>query len=192
MNRNQIPDFNDLDDSSNNNNSSPFVKSSSSSTKTQVQIDSKDKHLLQGESEVDPNSSSYSPEHLPQDYDTISRHQDGNDDARDGDRQSIVSPLLRSHSSLSRRSQNHSSGPGGETLGYEGSQNLSDALPSIIGLCLHAAADGIAMGATAGSNDEGLKAVVFLAIIVHKAVSSLTLTRAHRCAFGSKRFLKLI
>lgn len=56
-------------------------------------------------------------------------------------------------------------------MGYEGSHTLSDALPSVIGLMLHAAADGIAMGATAGSNDEGLKAVVFLAIIVHKAVS---------------------
>ena len=51
------------------------------------------------------------------------------------------------------------------------SSSLGDALTTIIGLLIHAAADGIAMGASAGSGDQTLTMIVFVAVMVHKAVS---------------------
>jgi zinc transporter 9 len=52
------------------------------------------------------------------------------------------------------------------------SRGLRGAFASIAGLVIHAGADGIAMGASAGSGDERLKLIVLFAIMIHKAVSS--------------------
>jgi hypothetical protein len=54
-------------------------------------------------------------------------------------------------------------------------QGMKAAFASVAGLVIHAAADGIAMGASARSDDESLKIVVWLAIMIHKAVSRLLL-----------------
>ncbi|PWN25063.1 hypothetical protein BDZ90DRAFT_211219, partial [Jaminaea rosea] len=49
------------------------------------------------------------------------------------------------------------------------------AFTSIAGLLIHAACDGIAMGASAASRDEGLKLVVVGAILLHKAPAAFGL-----------------
>lgn len=53
----------------------------------------------------------------------------------------------------------------------EKARGLRAAFTSVIGLVIHAACDGIAMGASSASHDEGLKLVVVAAIMIHKAVS---------------------
>ena len=50
------------------------------------------------------------------------------------------------------------------------------SLATTLGLVIHAAADGIAMGATTTTSDLKLGLVVFLAILVHKAPAALSLT----------------
>jgi zinc transporter 9 len=102
-----------------------------------------------------------SPEQLPADHDTIP---------------GLSSPLLGNggRSSTDRRnSHNRSLSESGERNGTSVAQRrgLRAAFASIIGLVIHAAADGIAMGASAGSGDESLKLIVLFAIMIHKAVS---------------------
>lgn len=53
--------------------------------------------------------------------------------------------------------------------------SFGQALTTIVGLLIHAAADGIAMGASAQSGDETLTMVVFIAIMVHKAPAAFGL-----------------
>ncbi|EPQ29086.1 uncharacterized protein PFL1_03375 [Pseudozyma flocculosa PF-1] len=48
-------------------------------------------------------------------------------------------------------------------------------LTTLVGLLIHAFADGIAMGASAGSGDSSLTLIVFFAIMVHKAPASFGL-----------------
>ncbi|RYP67488.1 hypothetical protein DL771_007219 [Monosporascus sp. 5C6A] len=52
----------------------------------------------------------------------------------------------------------------------------SRSLATTIGLVIHAAADGIAMGASAASPDASLGLIVFLAIMIHKAPAAFGLT----------------
>jgi zinc transporter 9 len=61
------------------------------------------------------------------------------------------------------------------------SRGMRGAFASIAGLVIHAAADGIAMGASAGSGDESLKLIVLFAIMIHKAVSVMKERRLTLC-----------
>ncbi|TPX48378.1 hypothetical protein SeMB42_g00011 [Synchytrium endobioticum] len=49
-------------------------------------------------------------------------------------------------------------------------------LPATIGLLVHCAADGVALGAAASSANDNIEFIVFLAIILHKAPSALGYT----------------
>ncbi|KAI1758970.1 Zinc/iron permease [Hypoxylon sp. FL1150] len=75
-------------------------------------------------------------------------------------------------SSLSREEE--------ETEGFLGSltptPKQSRSLATTTGLVIHAAADGIAMGASATSPDTKLGFIVFIAIMVHKAPAAFGLT----------------
>ncbi|GAK61832.1 zinc transporter ZIP9-like [Moesziomyces antarcticus] len=53
--------------------------------------------------------------------------------------------------------------------------SFGQALTTIVGLLIHATADGIAMGASAQSGDSTLTMVVFIAIMVHKAPAAFGL-----------------
>lgn len=53
------------------------------------------------------------------------------------------------------------------------STNFLGALSSLLGLIIHALADGIALGASVDSPDSSLRIVVVLAIMVHKAPASI-------------------
>ncbi|PWY97406.1 Zinc/iron permease [Testicularia cyperi] len=53
--------------------------------------------------------------------------------------------------------------------------SFGQALTTIVGLLIHAAADGIAMGASSASGDQALTMVVFVAIMVHKAPAAFGL-----------------
>ena len=67
-----------------------------------------------------------------------------------------------------------------ETEGFLGSltpaPKQSRSLATTVGLVIHAAADGIAMGASATSSDTALGFIVFLAIMIHKAPAAFGLT----------------
>jgi zinc transporter ZupT len=102
-----------------------------------------------------------SPEQMPADHDQVSDLQSpllGNG----------VRPSPRHPSSVRRLSE--SGDRDGEAVGQ--SRGLRGAFASIAGLVIHAAADGIAMGASAGSGDDSLKLIVLFAIMIHKAVSA--------------------
>ncbi|WFD32638.1 hypothetical protein MSPP1_003687 [Malassezia sp. CBS 17886] len=58
---------------------------------------------------------------------------------------------------------------------YSGRGGLGGAASGILGLLVHAMADGVAMGTSAQSTDMSLRIVVVLAITVHKAPSSIGL-----------------
>lgn len=58
---------------------------------------------------------------------------------------------------------------------HEPGTSLRAALASIVGLMIHALADGIAMGASASSTDEQLRWIVFGAILIHKAPTAFGL-----------------
>lgn len=129
---------------------------------------------------------------LPSDYHTLS-HQDNVEEAFFHHKQqsqtpgkhalgsSTSSPLLQAAQSLSsspprrslsaferdRSSQSQRHG--------EKSRGLRGAFTSIAGLLIHAACDGIAMGASAASQDQGLKLVVLGAIMIHKAPAAFGL-----------------
>lgn len=92
--------------------------------------------------------------------------------AADHDLESSASPLLRNPPLNGAR---HTRKPSTGSIERDGSiarkRGLRTAFASIAGLVIHAVADGIAMGASAGSGDESLKLIVFFAIMIHKAVS---------------------
>ncbi|KAK7753434.1 hypothetical protein SLS62_004509 [Diatrype stigma] len=52
----------------------------------------------------------------------------------------------------------------------------SRSLATTMGLVIHAASDGIAMGASAASSDTSLGFIIFLAIMIHKAPAAFGLT----------------
>ncbi|SPO21424.1 related to ATX2 - Golgi membrane protein involved in manganese homeostasis [Ustilago trichophora] len=58
---------------------------------------------------------------------------------------------------------------------HTGHATFGQALTTIVGLLIHATADGIAMGASAQSGDQTLTMVVFVAIMVHKAPAAFGL-----------------
>lgn len=53
---------------------------------------------------------------------------------------------------------------------------LSGLSVTTLGLTIHAAADGIALGATSGSSNTNLGILVFLSIMIHKAPAAFSLT----------------
>ena len=67
-----------------------------------------------------------------------------------------------------------------ETEGFLGSltptPKQSRSLATTVGLVIHAAADGIAMGASTASSDTTLGFIIFLAIMIHKAPAAFGLT----------------
>ena len=69
-----------------------------------------------------------------------------------------------------------------EERGFLGSFSLREApkvarsMATTIGLVIHAAADGIAMGASASSSSMKLGFIIFLAIMIHKAPAAFGLT----------------
>ena len=102
-----------------------------------------------------------SPEQLPADHDSLCGHQ---------------TPLLasagdRTASGLQSNARRLSDPGDREGGAVAQSRGLRGAFASIAGLVIHAAADGIAMGASAGSGDDSLKLIVLFAIMIHKAVS---------------------
>lgn len=68
----------------------------------------------------------------------------------------------------------------GEDDGFLGSfaptPKQSRSLATTVGLVIHAAADGIAMGASATTSDMKLGLIIFIAIMVHKAPAAFGLT----------------
>jgi len=58
----------------------------------------------------------------------------------------------------------------------EGSQVRSRSFATTIGLVIHAAADGIALGASSTATNSGLSFVIFFAIMIHKAPAAFGLT----------------
>ena len=67
-----------------------------------------------------------------------------------------------------------------EAVGFLGSLTPSPrrarSLATTVGLVIHAAADGIAMGASSTTSDMKLGLVIFLAIMIHKAPAAFGLT----------------
>ncbi|KAI1413621.1 Zinc/iron permease [Hypoxylon sp. FL1857] len=84
------------------------------------------------------------------------------------------------HISLSNLGGSSLSGDEEESEGFLGSltptPKQSRSLATTTGLVIHAAADGIAMGASATSPDTKLGFIVFVAIMVHKAPAAFGLT----------------
>lgn len=96
---------------------------------------------------------------------------------RDHTESSSAAPLLHRRNSFtsvtsgrprSKRSRSMSST-------HAGHATFGQALTTIVGLLIHATADGIAMGASAQSGDQTLTMVVFVAIMVHKAPAAFGL-----------------
>ncbi|EXJ89519.1 hypothetical protein A1O3_02586 [Capronia epimyces CBS 606.96] len=58
----------------------------------------------------------------------------------------------------------------------EGSRVRSRSFATTIGLVIHAAADGIALGASSTTTNSGLSFVIFFAIMIHKAPAAFGLT----------------
>lgn len=90
------------------------------------------------------------------------------------------SPLLRSPPrSPPRRRASQDLRPATRSAGDDSSsgkaRGLRAAFTSVAGLVIHAACDGIAMGASSASQDEGLKLVVVAAIMIHKAPAAFGL-----------------
>lgn len=84
------------------------------------------------------------------------------------------------HISLSNLGGSSLSANEEESEGFLGSltptPKQSRSLATTTGLVIHAAADGIAMGASASSPDKKLGFIVFIAIMVHKAPAAFGLT----------------
>lgn len=89
-------------------------------------------------------------------------------------------PPAPRHISLSNLGASTLSGDEEEAEGFLGSltptPKQSRSLATTTGLVIHAAADGIAMGASATSSDMKLGFIIFLAIMVHKAPAAFGLT----------------
>lgn len=104
--------------------------------------------------------------------------------------QSGQQPLSFSLDNLVRRTGMGSTGDGvaggdaasvdGETDGFLGSlappPKQTRSLATTIGLVIHAAADGIAMGASAATSNMKLGLIIFIAIMIHKAPAAFGLT----------------
>ncbi|TKY91039.1 hypothetical protein EX895_001038 [Sporisorium graminicola] len=90
---------------------------------------------------------------------------------------SAAAPLLQRHASFTSV---NSGRPASKRRGSTSSAGIvqstfGQALTTILGLLIHASADGIAMGASARSGDQTLTMVVFVAIMVHKAPAAFGL-----------------
>eukprot|EP00124_Ichthyophonus_hoferi_P003154 Ihof_evm6s258 gene=Ihof_evmTU6s258 len=73
-------------------------------------------------------------------------------------------------------SHNHSPGGGGENLPMTGNGFRINKLSSAtLGLVIHSAADGIALGAASSSTKSELEFLVFVAIMIHKAPAAFGL-----------------
>ena len=127
-----------------------------------------------------PSSMESSPEQMPADHDHVPHsqahllddsHHTGTSSStthlRDDQRQTTNRPR-KSSDPQNRSIENSQSDP-------SQSRGIRQAFASIAGLIIHAAADGIAMGASAGSDDDSLKLVVLLAIMIHKAPAAFGL-----------------
>lgn len=88
------------------------------------------------------------------------------------------SPLLRSPPRSPPRRRSSVDLRNGTASGHSSTgkaRGLRAAFTSVAGLIIHAACDGIAMGASSASQDEGLKLVVVAAIMIHKAPAAFGL-----------------
>lgn len=118
-----------------------------------------------------------SPEQMPADHDFVphsqahllddSHHTGTSSTSRDDARQAN---RPRKSSDAQRQPTD-----GGGQSDISHNRGIRQAFASIAGLIIHAAADGIAMGASAGSDDDSLKLVVLLAIMIHKAPAAFGL-----------------
>ncbi|KAJ9476363.1 Metal homeostasis factor ATX2 [Pseudozyma hubeiensis] len=88
---------------------------------------------------------------------------------------SAGAPLLHRQTSTLSNARPASKRSRSMSSSHAGSSTFGQALTTIVGLLIHAAADGIAMGASAQSGDETLTMVVFIAIMVHKAPAAFGL-----------------
>lgn len=95
----------------------------------------------------------------------------------DSSSSSAAAPLLHRHGSFtSVASGRPASKRRGSSSSTRAAQStFGQALTTIVGLLIHASADGIAMGASAQSGDQTLTMVVFVAIMVHKAPAAFGL-----------------
>eukprot|EP00128_Syssomonas_multiformis_P005372 Colp12_sorted_trinity150504_noHs@23972 len=75
-------------------------------------------------------------------------------------------------------SHSHKKTPGDAENGTNGDahRSVKTKITATIGLIVHAAADGIALGAAVASSQTALSFIVFLAIMLHKAPASFGLT----------------
>ncbi|KAI1367834.1 Zinc/iron permease [Xylaria arbuscula] len=93
---------------------------------------------------------------------------------------SEIQPTTPRHISLSNLGASSLSQNDEESEGFLGSltptPKQSRSLATTTGLVIHAAADGIAMGASVSSPDKKLGMIVFIAIMVHKAPAAFGLT----------------
>ncbi|KAI1268598.1 ZIP zinc transporter-domain-containing protein [Xylariaceae sp. FL1019] len=94
--------------------------------------------------------------------------------------ENLQAPPPPRHISLSNLGASSLSGDEEESEGFLGSlaptPRQSRSLATTTGLVIHAAADGIAMGASVSSPDKNLGFIVFIAIMVHKAPAAFGLT----------------
>ncbi|CAE6456873.1 unnamed protein product [Rhizoctonia solani] len=92
-----------------------------------------------------------------------------------GRRRSVDSISLNARNSADGPTKRTRTGSNGEMFGTS-----KDGNPNAItlGLIIHSMADGLALGASARSGQNALEAIVFLAIIVHKAPTALALCTA--------------
>ncbi|KAI4601256.1 hypothetical protein KJ359_012446 [Pestalotiopsis sp. 9143b] len=92
----------------------------------------------------------------------------------------LSAPPAPRHISLSNLGGSNLPGDEEESEGFLGSltptPRQSRSLATTTGLVIHAAADGIAMGASAAGSDMKLGFIVFIAIMVHKAPAAFGLT----------------
>jgi solute carrier family 39 (zinc transporter), member 9 len=73
-------------------------------------------------------------------------------------------------------SPSHDSEANGFLQNSDVSQSQRRSFATTTGLVIHAAADGIALGASSSSTNTGLSFIIFLAIMVHKAPAAFGLT----------------
>ncbi|CAE7154911.1 unnamed protein product [Rhizoctonia solani] len=92
-----------------------------------------------------------------------------------GRRRSIDSISLNARNGIDSPTKRTRTGSHGDVFGTP-----KDGNPNAItlGLVIHSMADGLALGASARSGQNALEAIVFLAIIVHKAPTALALCTA--------------
>ncbi|XMA19739.1 hypothetical protein WAI453_012530 [Rhynchosporium graminicola] len=95
----------------------------------------------------------------------------------------IAPPAAPRHISLNNLSQDLHSSPTSPTTDTESflhsltpTPKQTRSLATTTGLVIHAAADGIAMGASASSSNTKLGFIIFLAIMIHKAPAAFGLT----------------